>query len=396
MNVGVIGIGRNYELSLGYKIAQDAFRAHVERNAPQRLLVNNRSSAALDSLFQHGIKEVLEHRLGDPRVEERFSYSRRRATRSVEEIVQRTVVRATHPEIAEQSAVVVICLEAGISTARITPALAQHPDFRKALYHYNAPEIRKLAPYFRNYGGMVLMVTNPPGWLSMDFLEHSGLDPCQIVGIHPETHRLRDFTGLCRYLQQQGLHVDAIENMEAIYVLGDHGGPHMTIPLSSARILGRPSLAFDVNKVKRGIRGYVAELANETLRHRKSTSHEISSLVNRMMRSIVLDDREEYVVAVYAEHVGKEKKVYSGEPVVFVKKRARPLPLDAFLQPSEKAEYLVCLEKMYQAGLSKQADSQLLFEIEKLRHRPSLASSPSIPNPAAIKALFRPPLFLPG
>ncbi len=262
-SIGIIGLGRHHDLSLGYRIGKELFRNLGQKGLPDRLLVNSRSQVSVDSFFQQGIKEVLEQHLSDASWERRFFYGRKRPTCSVEDIVAEHVRSVGYELIAQETDLVIICIEAGCSTAEVTPAMTRQPDFRRGLYQANAAELEKITPAFTHYKGMVWIVTNPPDWLCMDFYEQTQMQSNQVIGIHPETHRLRDFTGLHCYLQQQGVEVHDLQGMDTLYVLGDHGGEHMVVPLSSAVVCGRMPASFDVKQVKKGIAPYVNQMANE-------------------------------------------------------------------------------------------------------------------------------------
>ncbi|MEK6963856.1 MAG: hypothetical protein AABX70_05485 [Nanoarchaeota archaeon] len=388
--IGLIGLGRNYHHSVGYSLGRQLFEALIEKGIARRILVNSRTRLSVEAFFEQGIKDVLEQHVHEPEWEARFSYSKKRSTQPVEKIVSETLWSADYERMSQESDLVIICLEASLSTVNITPGLARQPDLRRKLYSMNHLELQKIAPHFKDYKGMVWMVTNPPGWLCMDFYETTRMQTDQIIGIHPETHRLRDFTGLYRYLQHEGMEVHDVQGLDTLYVLGDHGGGDMVVPLSSLVAQGRTSSRFDVRLIKKGIVHYVNQLASETLQVRKSTSHEIAALVNRMVRSYSLEDEEEYVMAVYAPYLGHGKAVFSGEPAVFRNGRVEAKALD-FLNEDEKREYEGCLERMRKAWEGRGQATSLTM-VRKPGFIPDLYRSGQ--SRAEQGEWLRPPLFL--
>src|SRR3989344_815804 len=347
-SIGVIGLGKNCERSIGHKLAKELFRKNGQDGIPNRILVNSRTPSTIDLFFQQGVREVLEQNLGKKEWEGRFSYSKNRPVQPVEDIVKDTVQRATYEQIAEQTELTVVCLEAQLPTAQIASELARRSELRREVYQANAVQMRKLTPCFKDYPGMVLMVTNPPSWHCMDWYEQTRMEAHRIAGVHPETCRLRDFTGLFSYLSSQGIEVKDLQGMDRVYVLGDHGGSNMVVPLSMVVVGGLIPPTFRPSSIKKNIATYLNQMANRTLRLGGTTSHEITALISRMVQSYYVEDAEEYVLAVYASHLCHGRAVFSGEPVVFKDGRAQTKPLD-FLTELEKTEYLLCLERMRKA-----------------------------------------------
>jgi L-lactate dehydrogenase len=105
-------------------------------------------------------------------------------------------------------------------------------ESRLDLLKENARVVRDLATAFRNFTGVVIVVTNPVDVLTHEFATRSGLPPERVPGTGTmlDTARLRDRLSRALHVAAQSIHA---------HVVGEHGDSEV-VRWSSATVAGVP------------------------------------------------------------------------------------------------------------------------------------------------------------
>jgi L-lactate dehydrogenase len=164
-------------------------------------------------------------------------------------------------------------------------------ESRLQLLRDNAHIVGELAGHFRDYEGIVVIVTNPVDVLTYVFQRESGLPPGRVIGTGTmlDTSRLRDALGRELDLDPRSVHAQ---------VIGEHGDSEVCI-WSGATVGGRPLRhwpGWDSDREER-IAREVREAAYRIIERKGSTNHAIGLVTADLLRGMLRDERRVLTVS---------------------------------------------------------------------------------------------------
>jgi L-lactate dehydrogenase len=169
----------------------------------------------------------------------------------------------------------------------ITAGIGSHPgETRLDLLDRNVTVIREIMRELSavNFGGIVLMTTNPVDILAQIAQEESGLPFEKVIGSGTvlDTARLRSMLG-----EELGVEAGSVH----AYIIGEHGNSEIAA-WSAARIGGVPLVDFcaadcpDFDKVLERVRN----AAPEIIKHKGYTSFAIASCITKICEAILRNE----------------------------------------------------------------------------------------------------------
>lgn len=164
-------------------------------------------------------------------------------------------------------------------------------ETRLDLTRDNARVIREIAGHFRNYTGIVIIVTNPVDVLTYEFTVSSGL-PCERVigtGTMLDTARLRQFVGATLHVAPQSVHAQ---------VVGEHGDSEVVL-WSSARAAGVPLAGWPAwsAELEAAIATRVRRAAYEIIQRKGATNHAIGLVAAALLKAVLRGENRALTVS---------------------------------------------------------------------------------------------------
>jgi L-lactate dehydrogenase len=184
-------------------------------------------------------------------------------------------------------------------------------ESRLELLRENAGLARELGRAFRDYRGLVVMVTNPVDVLTHVFQKASGLSPERVIGTGTmlDTARLRQHLGGELGVDPRSIHAQ---------VIGEHGDSEVVL-WSSADVGGTPLRAWPGWNAEREARiaKDVRTAAYEIIRRKGATNHAIGLVTASLLQSILHDERRVLTVSrVQSGDAGAPEAAFSLAAVV--------------------------------------------------------------------------------
>lgn len=183
-------------------------------------------------------------------------------------------------EMLDTDAVVIAAGRAGASD-----------ESRLELLRDNAAIVSGLAADFRDYRGIVVVVTNPVDVLTQVFQRESGLAEQRVIGTGTmlDTARLRQILGRELEIDPRSVHAQ---------VIGEHGDSEVCV-WSGAVVGGNPIRqwpAWSVGQEKE-IETEVREAAYRIIERKGSTNHAIGLATANLLRGMLRDERRVLTVS---------------------------------------------------------------------------------------------------
>lgn len=164
-------------------------------------------------------------------------------------------------------------------------------ESRLDLLRENAAILRDIGSTLRNYGGLVIVVTNPVDVLTYVVAESSGLPPERVIGTGTmlDTARLRQVLGAELELDPRSVHAQ---------VVGEHGDSEVVL-WSSAHVGGTPLRRWPGWKPEREgpIASEVRTAAAEIIRRKGATNHAIGLATAAVLRATLRGERRVLTVS---------------------------------------------------------------------------------------------------
>jgi len=164
-------------------------------------------------------------------------------------------------------------------------------ESRLDLLRDNAATLRALAAPLRDYGGLVVVVTNPVDVLTYVVAESSGLPPERVLGTGTmlDTARLR---------QSLGRELDVDPRSVHAQVVGEHGDSEVVL-WSSAHVGGTPLRRWPgwTAERERPIADQVRTAAYEIIRRKGATNHAIGLVTAALLRASLRGERRVLTVS---------------------------------------------------------------------------------------------------
>ncbi|MBQ7226784.1 MAG: L-lactate dehydrogenase [Clostridia bacterium] len=164
-----------------------------------------------------------------------------------------------------------------------------------AIYDKILPELSD-----RNYGGLLLVVSNPVDLLTYSAVKRHGFAPNRVIGSGTvlDTARLR--FELSEYLSVDAKSVHA-------FIVGEHGDSEVAA-WSSAVVAGVPLYEFCLLRGRRGDENILSEIASrvknsayDIITKKRATYYGIATAVTRICRAIVKDEKSVLPVSTISE-----------------------------------------------------------------------------------------------
>ena len=154
-------------------------------------------------------------------------------------------------------------------------------ETRLDLLRDNARTIRQIADRFREYNGLVVVVTNPVDVLTYQFAVASGLPHAKVIGTGTmlDTARLRQVVGRTLRIAPQSIHAQ---------VVGEHGDSEVVL-WSSARVAGVALRSWPEwsAQVEHRLAEEVRRAAYEIIRRKGATNHAIGLVTATLLRVVL-------------------------------------------------------------------------------------------------------------
>jgi L-lactate dehydrogenase len=154
-------------------------------------------------------------------------------------------------------------------------------ESRLDLLKDNARTVREIAGRFRDYAGLVIVVTNPVDVLTYEFARTSGVPHQRVIGTGTmlDTARLRQIVGKALHIAPQSVHAQ---------VVGEHGDLEVVL-WSSARVTGVPLRHWPEWNTR--LEGHLADevrtAAYEIIRRKGATNHAIGLVTAALLRTLL-------------------------------------------------------------------------------------------------------------
>ena len=145
----------------------------------------------------------------------------------------------------------------------------------------NARAVREIASRFRDYAGVIVVVTNPVDVLTYEVAATSGLPHERVIGTGTmlDTARLRQVVGSTLHVAPQSIHAQ---------VVGEHGDSEVVL-WSSARAAGVTLghwPAWSAN-LETEIAGQVRRAAYEVIQRKGATNHAIGLVTAALLKALL-------------------------------------------------------------------------------------------------------------
>jgi L-lactate dehydrogenase len=218
-------------------------------------------------------------------------------------------------------------------------------ESRLALGRDNAAIVRDIATQFREYRGLVVLVTNPVDVLTRIFAEVSGLPAERVLGTGTmlDTARLRHAVGRTLGVDARSVHA---------HVLGEHGDSEV-VAWSSARVAGLPLREWKAwtPELETQLAEHVRTAAYEIIKRKGATNHAIGVVAAALLRSYLRDENR--VLTVSRVHRGAcgVYEVAMSLPTIVGARGAHQV-LEPQLDAGERAQLARSAEVLRQAHVS--------------------------------------------
>lgn len=164
-------------------------------------------------------------------------------------------------------------------------------ETRLDLTRDNARVIREIAGHFRNYTGIVIIVTNPVDVLTYEFAVTSGLPYERVIGTGTmlDTARLRQFVGATLHVAPQSIHAQ---------VVGEHGDSEVVL-WSSARAAGVPLSNWPAwgAELEAATATRVRRAAYEIIQRKGATNHAIGLVTAALLKAVLRGENRALTVS---------------------------------------------------------------------------------------------------
>jgi L-lactate dehydrogenase len=155
----------------------------------------------------------------------------------------------------------------------------------------NAAIVQRIAEGFRDYTGLVVMVTNPVDVLTGEFARVSGLPPSRVLGTGTllDTARLRHVIGRTLNVSVVSVHAQ---------VVGEHGDSEVAL-WSSARAAGVPLHQWAAWKpeLEAPLADEVRRAAYEIIKRKGATNHAIGTVTAALLRTYLRGENRALTVS---------------------------------------------------------------------------------------------------
>jgi L-lactate dehydrogenase len=164
-------------------------------------------------------------------------------------------------------------------------------ESRLDLLRDNAGVVGDIARHFRDYDGLVIVVTNPVDVLTHEFALASGLPHERVIGTGTmlDTARLRQVVGRTLHVAPQSIHVQ---------VVGEHGDSEVVL-WSSAQAAGVPLRHW--HQWNAELEGRLADevrtAAYEIVRRKGATNHAIGLVTATLLRALLRGENQVLTVS---------------------------------------------------------------------------------------------------
>jgi L-lactate dehydrogenase len=164
-------------------------------------------------------------------------------------------------------------------------------ETRLDLLRDNAAIVRDIGTRLADFGGVMVMVTNPVDVLTSVMTAASGLPPARVLGTGTmlDTARLRQILGEELHIDPRSLHAQ---------VVGEHGDSEVVL-WSSAHVGGKPLRTWPDWSPERETRiaAQVRTAAYEIIRRKGATNHAIGLVTAALLQSMLRGDRRVLTVS---------------------------------------------------------------------------------------------------
>jgi len=164
-------------------------------------------------------------------------------------------------------------------------------ESRLDLARDNARVVREIAGSFRDYAGVIVVVTNPVDVLTYEVAATSGLPHERVIGTGTmlDTARLRQIVGRTLHVAVQSIHA---------HVVGEHGDSEVVL-WSSARAAGVPLSQWPAWSVdlETEIAGQVRRAAYEIIRRKGATNHAIGLVTAALLKTLLRGENRALTVS---------------------------------------------------------------------------------------------------
>ena len=164
-------------------------------------------------------------------------------------------------------------------------------ESRLDLTRDNARVVRDIASRFRDYAGVIVVVTNPVDVLTYEVAVTSGLPHERVIGTGTmlDTARLRQMIGRRLHIAPQSIHAQ---------VVGEHGDSEVVL-WSSAQAAGEPLRQWPdwSIELEAEIAGHVRSAAYEIIQRKGATNHAIGLVTAELLRALLRGENRALTVS---------------------------------------------------------------------------------------------------
>lgn len=164
-------------------------------------------------------------------------------------------------------------------------------ESRLDLLRDNAHVVREIASHFRDYAGVIIVVTNPVDVLTYEVAVTSGLPHERVIGTGTmlDTARLRQIVGRTLHVAPQSIHAQ---------VVGEHGDSEVVL-WSSAQTAGVPLRHWPSWSVEleTEIAGQVRRAAYEIIQRKGATNHAIGLVTAALLKALLRGENRALTVS---------------------------------------------------------------------------------------------------
>jgi L-lactate dehydrogenase len=164
-------------------------------------------------------------------------------------------------------------------------------ESRLELTRDNARIVREIAVHFRDYAGVIVVVTNPVDVMTYQVTVASGLPHERVIGTGTmlDTARLRQIVGRTLHLAPQSIHAQ---------VVGEHGDSEVVL-WSSARAAGAPLNQWPgwSADLETTITDEVRRAAYEIIQRKGATNHAIGLVTAALLRAVLRGENRALTVS---------------------------------------------------------------------------------------------------
>jgi L-lactate dehydrogenase len=164
-------------------------------------------------------------------------------------------------------------------------------ETRLDLARDNARVVREIAGRFRDYAGVIIVVTNPVDVLTYEVAVTSGLPHERVIGTGTmlDTARLRQAIGRTLHLAPQSIHAQ---------VVGEHGDSEVVL-WSNAQAAGVPLSQWPAWSVdlETDLAGQVRGAAYEIIQRKGATNHAIGLVTASLLKALLRGENRALTVS---------------------------------------------------------------------------------------------------